>query len=90
MQPESFAYGALATRPPCHIAANRMKSGTMSTRPSLLFPRPKLLIPLHQNAIDFMSEKLLWFGDRSVAGMRSDRIAVTVAITAKKDRAGDN
>src|SRR5262245_66574571 len=47
-----------------------MKTGTMSMRLSLLFLRPKLLSPLHQSALDFLSETLLWFGVRGVAGMK--------------------
>src|SRR6266508_3972062 len=70
MQPESFAYGAPAAKPACHMTANRMKSGAVSTRPSLLFLRPKLLSPLYQSAIDFLSETLLWFGVRGVARMK--------------------
>ena len=52
------------------MTANRMKSGTMSTRQSLLFLRPKLLSALYQSAIDFLSETLLWFGARGAAGMK--------------------
>src|SRR5215510_2662455 len=70
MRPESIAYGAPAAKPACHMTANRMKSGTMSTRPSLLFLRPKLLSPLYQSAIDFLSETLLWFGVGGGAGMK--------------------
>jgi hypothetical protein len=67
MRLESFAYGAPAAKPACHMTANRMKSGTMSTRQSPLFLQPKLIITLYQSAIDFLSETLLWFGVRVVA-----------------------
>src|SRR5262245_65801557 len=55
------------------MKANRMKSGTVSTRPAPPILRPKLLSPLHQSAIDFLSETLLWFGVRGAAGMNSRR-----------------
>src|SRR6266545_6626684 len=70
MRPECFARGAPAARPACHMTANRMKSGTVSTRLSVLFLRPKPPNPLHQSAIDFLSETLLWFGAGGVAGMK--------------------
>jgi len=70
MQPETFAYGVPAAKPACHMTANRMKSGTMSTRQSPLFLQPKLIITLYQSAIDFLSETLLWFGVRGGAGMK--------------------
>src|SRR5262249_29156836 len=40
------------------------------TAANRLFLRSKILTPLYQSAIDLLSETLLWFGIRGVAGMQ--------------------
>src|SRR5215813_2743550 len=67
---KAFACDAPATQPARHMTANRIRSGTVSTRQSTHFLQSKLLGPLYQSAIDFLSKTLLWFSAGGVAGMK--------------------